>query len=168
MPNTWMNGTPPMPETQAGLASDLAHWLSSPVEQSRGWLTWENIEFRNIGRPDVYAIGATLNRKNWRPRTYEVKVSVADFQADVRAGKWKNYLTISSRVFFAVPEKIMEEIQPPLECGLIIRLAEGWVEMKSGSLNRVWEITENQWMNLCLKARNQYPWELDNGGRADG
>ncbi len=152
--------------THDELARDLAMFLSNPSGRSVGYLTWENIEIGpdrpNIGetgRPDVYAIGATLSKKNWRPTTYEVKVSVADFQADIRQGKWRKYRPYSAYIVFAVERGLLSSLAIPDECGLIVRDEQGWHRKKRGRRNDDWTLTERQWMNLCLKGRNPSPWE---------
>ncbi len=160
--NPWMDAgeAPSIPSGHDPLAHDLALWLSCPRRNSPGFVTWENIEFPDTGgRPDVYAITATLNPKRWSPVTYEVKVSVGDFHSDVNAGKWGKYQQFSAYVVFAVSERLAPQIDIPEGCGLIVRTANGWVWNKRGRRNGGWKLTERQWMNLCLKGRNPSPYE---------
>ncbi len=167
MIDPWREFDIPAPEKHDDLAHDLAMWLASPAQHSLGSLTWENFEMPDHTpgnyygcRPDVYAIKATLNPKKWNPTTYEVKTSVADFQSDVRSGKWEKYKPFSAYVVFAIPMKIMHKVDPPTGCGLIIRFKNYWSRTIRGSRNKEWTLTDRQWMNLCLKARNPSPWEF--------
>ena len=154
-----------IPHDHDGLAHDLAMWLSSPY--GKQCVTWENIEFpieatRPFGcRPDVFAMKSTLTAKNWNPTTFEVKISVADFQSDIRTGKWRKYLAFSAYVFFAIPAKLLaHRFEIPKECGLAIRHGDGWEIFSRGKRNKDWKLTERQWMNLCIKARNPTPFEI--------
>ena len=170
MKDSWLPGLHPASMKHDDLAHDLALWLSSPAHQSTGFLTWENIEFSTPDpkfgfivsqcRPDVFAIYSTLQKAKWNPTTYEIKTSVADFQSDVRSKKWQKYLPFSAYVVFAVPELIADKIEVPPECGLIVRRDLSWHKVKRGRKNKNWELTERQWMNLCLKRRNPSPWEI--------
>lgn len=68
------------------LAGRLAAWL-----REQGSVTWENIELlvpradggRQAIRPDVFSLAATYDAKRINPCVHEVKVSRADFLADV-------------------------------------------------------------------------------------
>lgn len=170
MIDPWEKFDIPIPDKHDDLAHDLAMWLASPAQHSLGCLTWENFEVPNVGhnnsfgcRPDVFAIKATLNPKKWNPITYEVKTSVADFQSDARSEKWKKYQPFSAYVVFAIPMGIMDKVEPPPGCGLIIRFKNHWSRTVRGSRNKEWTLTNRQWMNLCLKARNPSPHEFKFG-----
>lgn len=68
-------------------------------------------------------------RLSWtRPRitAYEVKISRADFLADVRAGKYRKYLQAVMRLYFAFPKGLMDPREVPAECGIIVRCADNW------------------------------------------
>ncbi len=71
----WKPGPPPTKHD--ALAHDLGLWLSCPDQQSTGFLTWENIEFKTdflhtkfgytckkLSRPDVYAITKEMGTRN--------------------------------------------------------------------------------------------------------
>lgn len=57
---------------------------------------------------------------------YEVKISRADLFADVRAGKFRNYLGSVERLYFAVPRDLVDPRDVPAECGLLYRNSNGW------------------------------------------
>ncbi len=183
MIDQWKGCNQPAPKKHDRLAHDLAMWLASPAQHSLGSLTWENFEMPSPTpgdwgscRPDVFAIKATLNPKKWNPITYEVKTSVADFQSDIRSGKWKKYQPFSAYIVFAIPMHLTGKIELPPGCGLIVRYSNYWSREVRGKRNKDWTLTDRQWMNLCLKARNPSPWEfkyttkspVDNSETADG
>jgi hypothetical protein len=60
------------------------------------------------------------------PRAYEVKVSAADFRADVTAGKWRTYLNYADSVVFAVPAGLVQPADVPPLAGLMVRGETGW------------------------------------------
>lgn len=145
--------------THGSLAHDLASDLSAATRQT-GWLTWENIEIPDCYcRPDVFAVNATLNTKKWNPTTYEVKCSRADFLADIRSGKWRKYIPFSAFIVYATIPGVIGDDELPDGCGLIVRTDDCWERRRRGRKNRNWKLTERQWMNLCLKARNPSPYE---------
>lgn len=57
---------------------------------------------------------------------YEVKISRADFFADVRPGKYRGYLGSVERLYFAVPKGLIDAREVPTECGLLFRGKLGW------------------------------------------
>lgn len=57
---------------------------------------------------------------------YEVKISRADFLCDIRAEKWRNYLDSVERLYFAVPNYMVEPSEVPAECGLLYRGTKSW------------------------------------------
>ena len=64
---------------------------------------------------------------------YEAKISVADFRADVTAGKWQTYRPFSCGVVFAVPKGLIAKADIPPRCGLIVRGESGWRTVKGPS-----------------------------------
>lgn len=151
------------PTTHDGLAHDLALWLSTPARrgESRGRLTWENIQFPDERvRPDVFSILTTLNPKRICPITYEVKINRGDFLAELRTGKWRSYLPFSAYVFLAMPYGLADEIEIPKELGILYRFDLGWHLVRRGKHNRTWRFTERHWLNLSLKGRNASPFEI--------
>ena len=82
------------------LAEDLASHLTKDGKA----FAWTNIELPGCdgGRPDVLVF------PRWRYHSptlnaFEVKVSVADLERDLKAGKWSKYLGACSSVTFAMP-----------------------------------------------------------------
>jgi hypothetical protein len=57
---------------------------------------------------------------------YEVKVSRADFLGDLRREKWRGYLDHCHRLYFAVPEGMIDKSEVPAEAGLMVRSDKGW------------------------------------------
>ncbi len=123
------------------LAADLAAHLLTP-----GRLVWCDMQLGPAGapRPDVYTIEKSFVRPN--PISYECKISIADFRADVTAGKWQKYLAFSSGVYIAVPVGLLKKEDVPKGCGLIVRGDAGWRTLRAPTLSAV---TLGQ--NVCLK-----------------
>jgi hypothetical protein len=57
---------------------------------------------------------------------YEVKISRADFLCEIRSEKWRNYLDCVERLYFAVPNYMVEPSEVPAECGLLYRGTKSW------------------------------------------
>ncbi|KKN77914.1 hypothetical protein LCGC14_0354790 [marine sediment metagenome] len=108
--------------THDGLAADLAEHLR--VNTAR--LVWENMQMGPSGspRPDVFTLFKSWSRP--LPTAYEIKVSRADFLADVNAGKWQKYLDFAGTVIFAVPKSLIKRDEVPAACGLIVRSDKIW------------------------------------------
>ncbi len=87
---------------------------------------------------------------------YECKVSRADFQSDMRSGKWLRYREVTSRVLFAVPRGLVKRDEVPTEAGLIVYNADkrSWVVLRAGRVAQV-DLAAFEWQSL-LFAR---PWE---------
>lgn len=64
-------------------------------------------------------------------RIYEVKVSRSDFRKDEGANKWRKYLDVAHRVFFACPAGLLTKDDIPSEAGLIVRGPNGWSVIKA-------------------------------------
>ena len=78
---------------------------------------------------------------------FEVKASRADFQSDINKGKYRKYLGISNRMFFALPAGMVQKEEVPVECGL-------WT----------WKKEKNSWSSRKAAQRrecdlNQIEWE---------
>lgn len=103
------------------LAGDLAGHLTG---QHR--MVWQDIQLGPHGspRPDVYTIEKSFVRP--APTAYEVKISVADFRADVTAAKWHSYLDYAYSVVFACPAGLLRPCDIPPQCGLLVRGDVGW------------------------------------------
>lgn len=103
------------------LAEDLARHL-----RSEKTMVWQDVQLGPSGspRPDVYTIARSFAHPN--PRAYEVKVSRADFLADVTAGKWRAYLSFADSVVFAAPAGLVQPADVPPLAGLMVRGDSGW------------------------------------------
>lgn len=112
---------------------DLAHNLAEHLK-SDGRMIWENIVAGKSGsvRPDVLTIEKNVSKPN--PISYEVKVSVPDFRADITSGKWMNYLEFSSGVVFATPKGLISRNDVPVGCGLIQFNGQFWNTLKKPTL----------------------------------
>lgn len=139
------------------LAGRLAQWL-----QKQGRVTWENIEFvvevetfgqigRKSVRPDVFSVMATLNPKNIGPIVHEVKVSRADFLADVaKPEKRGAYSKIAEAVYYVAPAGMIAPEECPEECGLLVE-TDGGFELLKKHKRRAVELGAKQFMNMILK-----------------
>lgn len=132
---------------------DLAHDLAMHVLSTKR-LVWCDMQLGPVGspRPDVYALDKSFAHP--RAITYECKVSVADFRADVTAGKWQHYLGFSSGVYFAAPAGLLKREDVPKGCGLIVRGEEGWRTLRAPTL----EALELDWLvllKLLIDGRDQ-------------
>jgi hypothetical protein len=150
---------PAKPMTHGALASSLAKFLSGRCGDYR--ITWENLEFAEWSagnsyqcRPDVFSIKPALRLKNCQPWTHEVKATRADFFSDLRSGKWQNYRRFSCRVFFAVPEGLVQPNEVPEGCGLWVydgtQPVLKWRLVKEASFCRGWTLTERHLLKLIL------------------
>jgi len=74
-------------------------------------------------KPHVYA------RKDIR--AYEVKGVRSDFQRDVGSQKWRRYLQVFHRVYFAAPTGVIRLEDVPNDAGLILRGSKGWTVVKA-------------------------------------
>jgi hypothetical protein len=108
------------------LTGDLAEYL-----RKAGWITFRELQVRGIegGRVDVAAIrdNQYINKEL---RAYEVKVSREDFRADEGVSKWKKYLGVFHRVYFAAPVGVLRKEEIPQEAGLIVNTDHGWQVVK--------------------------------------
>jgi len=167
--NPWRKRPKPVvPTTHDGLAADLAAWLRCSRTEGPVRITWENIEFPDMGRyqrvnalgirPDVFSIVATLTESKWAPTIHEVKISRSDFLADVRKGKWEGHKKIAKYIWFACPEGLIDVAELPAGTGLIVRDRYNWHVVKRPTRNPKWRITNRQWMNLCMKAQRPGPY----------
>lgn len=141
--------------THDELASSLATHLRSRACDHR--VTWENLEFSDWSeptngfrcRPDVFSIFPTLDVNKCRPWSHEVKISRADFQSDLRSGKWRLYTRFSCRVFFAAPKGLIEVGELPSEAGLWEHDGR-WQLSKPAKFCKGWKLPPRHLMKLIL------------------
>ncbi|MGZ0002918.1 hypothetical protein [Burkholderia gladioli] len=137
------------------LAGRVAAW-----RRDNGRVTWENVELlvdletggRQAIRPDVFSMATTYDEKRINPCVDEVKVSRADFLADVaRAEKRAGYARIAEVVYYVVPAGTAEASEVPVECGLIVEREFGAFEVVKRPKKRPVALTTHHFMNLILK-----------------
>lgn len=113
------------------LGARLSAWL-----RAREMLTWENVEFANpdrsafrawgVVRPDVFACKPTLRAESSAAAIYEVKVSRADFLADLaKPQKRQAYMELAEAVYFCAPQGLIESSEVPKGIGLLCERAPG-------------------------------------------
>jgi hypothetical protein len=108
------------------LIDDLAHYL-----RESNWIVVKEMYFPGWdSRIDVMAIKphAYVTQDL---RIYEVKTSRSDFHRDDGANKWRKYLDVAHRVFFACPAGVLTKDDMPHEAGLIVRGPKGWQVVKA-------------------------------------
>jgi hypothetical protein len=137
------------------LASRLSNWL-----REQGRVTWENIELlvpRDEGgkqavRPDVFSLVATYNEDRINPCVHEIKVSRADFLADVaRPEKRAGYAKLAEVLYYATPAGLIAATEVPDGCGLVVEVSEGVFKVEKRAKKRKVGLTTHHFMNLILK-----------------
>lgn len=130
---------------------ELAEDLAAHLRGAGDVMTWCDMQMGPSGsqRPDVYAIPKTYSA--FRPISYEVKVSTADFRGDVTAGKWMGYLKYSAGVVFACEHGLLTKDMIPKAAGLIIRGPSGqWRSAKRPTLTPCETLPRDAWMKLLI------------------
>ncbi len=146
------------------LAHRLAEWL-----RSQGRITWENIELhidlesggRQSVRPDVFSLVTTLNPEKISPVVHEVKVSRADFLADIaKPEKRAGYAKIAEMVYYVAPAGIIHPSDVPPGCGLVLEHDAGNFEVVTKVKRAKAKLSDRQFMKLILKPGvcNPAPW----------
>jgi hypothetical protein len=128
------------------LVADLANWLQSD-EFVCGELRFGPAWFEAAAIPDVLKIRKSYKR--WDVQIYECKAHRNDFLGEIRSDKWKTYLPMSSRFYFATPYYgvIKEDSEIPEGCGWIVRGPNGW---KVKQTPRIREFTPDPNQMLAL------------------
>lgn len=137
--------------THDALAADLLD-----ARHLVGEIAMERLSIRG-GVLDVAAM-----RLSWsRPRLtgYEVKISRADFLADVRPGKYRNYLPSLERLYFAVPRGLIDKRECPVECGLLFRGEKGWYSARSAPARPVAPERHAGFVQALLFRHYPAPWD---------
>jgi vacuolar-type H+-ATPase subunit H len=143
------------------LALDLAGHLRAPER-----MVWTDMQLGPAGspRPDVYTVDKSYSCPN--PTAYECKISVADFRADVTAGKWQSYLRYAGRVIFAVPVGLISAADVPPMCGLIQRHEKAWRLARRPTVTPP-DIPQDAWMKLLIDGVNRTSPRRDHDYRAE-
>lgn len=111
--------------THRELIEDLVNWLNGDdyiaAETAFGsrWLT-------NASVPDVLRLRKSYTRVDCA--IYEVKTNRSDFLAEIRTAKWRDYLPMSSRLYFATPADgvVQGKGEIPDGVGWFVRTEAGW------------------------------------------
>jgi hypothetical protein len=132
--------------THDGLQRDLAEHLRT----GPGLIVWENMQMGPVHspRPDCYAIPRSYSK--FRPISYEIKVSIADFRRDVTSGKWQEYLQFSCGIIFAAPAGLIDKKDVPAGCGLIVRHENCWRNAKGPTLRVMEDMPLEAWAKLII------------------
>ena len=130
--------------------NDLLRDLAAHLRSTRELIVWEDMQLGPAGspRPDCYAVNRSYSK--FRPMSYEIKVSVADFRRDVTAGKWQDYLKYSTGVIFAVPNGLITKEDVPKGCGLLVRYDSGWRTVKGPTLQPLQQMPRDAWIKLLI------------------
>jgi hypothetical protein len=128
----------------------LMNLLAAHLRSNTDRMVWCDMQLgpMHSPRPDVW----TLNKSYTSPRplAYEVKVTKADFQRDVSAGKWQSYLAYSCAVIFAVPLGLITKADLPKGCGLMTWNGECWHTAKAPTLNPTPTFSHDLMMKLLI------------------
>lgn len=139
---------------------DLASRLSNWLRQQEKRITWENIELmvpreeggKQAVRPDIFSMVVTYDEKRINPCVHEVKVSRADFLADIaQPGKRAGYAHLAEVLYYAAPAGLIAAEEVPEGCGLIVEVSEGTFKMEKRAKKRKVALTTHHFMNLILK-----------------
>jgi hypothetical protein len=121
------------------------------------WITVREVQVQGMesGRVDVAAIRPS-QFVNKELRGYEVKVSHADFMADVRESKFRKYLGVFHRVYFAAPSGLLRKGEIPPDAGLITYQADkGWQVVKHAPLNKPANLDVDAMLSLIFAMKRE-------------
>lgn len=137
------------------LGARLAVWL-----RSKQRITWENIQLtvarpeggQRVVRPDVFSMRTTYNAREINPCVHEIKVSRADFLADVaKPEKREGYAALSEQFFYVAPAGVIAPADLPDGSGLLVEVGTGEFETLVRPRRRRIELGAPVFMNLLLK-----------------
>ena len=129
---------------------ELAESLATHLRGSTSRMVWTDLKMgsANSKRPDVFTLDRSFNLSSC---AYEVKVSVADFRADITSGKWLAYRQFASRVFFATPAGLVSRDDIPAGCGWVVRNEDGaWRTMRRPTVSPQPPLGSDVWMKLLM------------------
>lgn len=129
--------------SHADLQAALLRYLSGQPNRA----AWGEIVIADA-RPDAYAVN-TRGDKFSDPHIYEVKAERADFVGEIRSGKWRKYLPISSRFDFVTPPDLCLRSEIPDEAGWIV-FEEGMFKRRKRSPRRDVSVPEGFLMKVAL------------------
>jgi hypothetical protein len=138
--------------------TELTKRLTSSLEQlfnTDEWVTAREVRIRGCeGIPDIIAI---RKRQYLRKelRAYEIKASRADFLADVGRMKWKKYLSVCHRVYFAAPAGMLKRSEIPQGAGLIVFSENsGWSVVKTAKSHEPTNLDADAVLSILFAASN--------------
>ncbi|TES73130.1 hypothetical protein E2P84_22490 [Burkholderia cepacia] len=132
----------------------------APWRRDSGRITWENVELlvdieaggRHAIRPDVFSMAATYDEQRINPCVDEVKVSRADFLADVaQVEKPAGYAMVAEVTYYVPPAGMVDPSEVPSESGLLVEREPGMFEVLKRPKKRRVSLTTHHFMNLILK-----------------
>lgn len=118
-------------ENEYELQKDLAEFL-----RECDFLTFTEISIPGCeyGRVDVVAVKPHMYATK-DLRAYEVKLTKQVFDKDIKENKWRKYMNVFHRLYFAAPEGVLKKSDIPAEAGLIVRNKNGWHVVKAAKFN---------------------------------
>lgn len=130
---------------------ELANDLASHLRGNTDSVVWTDMQLGPAGspRPDVYAIQKTYTKL--AATAFEVKVSAADLQRDLNAGKWSSYAKYATTVVFALPAHLAGKAELiPSTCGIIVRSDAGWRYRRRGVHQPKETLPRDAWLKLII------------------
>lgn len=119
-------------KSERALQEDLAEYL-----RQCEFMTFTEVVIPSCehGRVDVAAVKPGMySTKDLR--AYEVKLTKKVFYDDVSNNKWRKYMNVFHRLYFAAPEGVIKKSDVPDEAGLIVRNDNGWHVVKAPKYNK--------------------------------
>lgn len=126
------------------LQDDLADYL-----RQCEFMTFTEVQIPSCeyGRVDVIAVKPRMHATK-DLRAYEVKLTKQVFDKDIKENKWRKYMNVFHRVYFAAPEGVLKKSDIPDEAGLIIRNENGWHVVKAPKFNNPEKLDVNSILAL--------------------
>lgn len=132
--------------------------------QRAGRIVWQGLSLRvRVGegdeaawvmaQPDVYSIRHTTVEAYLEPVAHEVKVRRSDLLADLRRpAKREAYLRSSGECWYVIREGIARPEEIPPECGVLVALEGGSLDVARAAPKRQLKLPFATWMALARAA----------------
>lgn len=126
------------------LQDDLAEYL-----RQCEFMTFTEVQIPGCenGRVDVVAVKPRMYATK-DLRAYEVKLTKQVFDKDIKENKWRKYMNVFHRIYFAAPEGVLKKSDMPDGAGLIIRNENGWHVVKAPKYNNPVNLNEDSVLAL--------------------
>lgn len=126
------------------LQYDLADYL-----RQCEFMTFTEVQIPSCeyGRVDVIAVKPRMYATK-DLRAYEVKLTKQVFDKDIKENKWRKYMNVFHRVYFAAPAGVLKKSDIPDEAGFIIRNENGWHVVKAPKFNNPEKLDVNSILAL--------------------